>query len=55
MGDRVVRRRITGKRSAGLTAAEIIAYLADLQDLEDMGCLNEAQSEGLRVGILRGH
>ena len=50
-----MRRRITGKRSAGLTAAELIAYLADLQDLEEMGCLNEAQSEGLRVGILRAH
>ena len=55
MGDRVVRRRITGKRSAGRTAAEIVASLADLQDLEEMGCLNAAQSEGLRVGILRGH
>ena len=52
MGDRVVRRR---KRSAGRTAAEIVAPLADLQDLKEMGCLNEAQSEGLRVGILRGH
>lgn len=55
VGDRVVRRRITGKRSAGRTAAEIVASLADLQDLEEMGCLNAAQSEGLRVGILRGH
>ena len=55
MGDRVVRRCIMGKRSAGRTAAEIVASLADLQDLEEMGCLNAAQSEGLRVGILRGH
>ena len=55
MGDRVVRRCITGKRSAGRTAAEIVASLADLQDLEEMGCLNAAQSESLWVGILRGH
>ncbi len=49
-----MRRRITGKRSAGRTAAEIVAPLADVQDLDEMGCLNEAQSEGLLVGILRG-
>ena len=49
-----MRRRITGQRSAGRTAADIVASLADVQDLEEMGCLNEAQSEGLRVGILRG-
>ena len=55
VGDRVVRRCIMGKRSVGRTAAEIVASLADLQDLEEMGCLNAAQSEGLRVGILRGH
>ena len=55
MGDRVGRRCIMGKRSAGRTAAEIVASLADLQDLEEMRCLNAAQSEGLRVGILRGH
>ena len=55
VGDRVVRRCIMGERSAGRTAAEIVASLADLLDLEEMGCLNAAQSEGLRVGILRGH
>ena len=50
-----MRRRITGERFAGRTAAEIVACLADLQDLKEKGCLNEAQSEGFRVGILRGH
>ena len=55
VGDRVVRRRITGTRSAGRTAAEVVASLAALQDLKEKGCLNEAQFEGLRVRILRGH
>ena len=55
MDDGVVRRRITGKRSAGRTAAEIVASLAALQDLKEKGCFNDAQFEGLRVGILRDH
>ena len=54
-GGRSCRAQAHHGETLGRTAADIVASLADLQDLEEMGCSNEAQTEGLRVGSLRGH
>ena len=51
---RVVRRRLTGKRAPRARASEVVATLAALVELKEKGCVDDAQCEMLRAGVLRG-